>query len=53
MALHVNIFAALTDHSPILMFAKRLHTSLTLLYVMRFESLMLTPFCMEILSVIK
>ena len=33
MALHENIFAALTDHFAFLLFAKTWRTSLTLLFV--------------------
>ena len=51
MTLHVNLFVALTDHfANQFFFAKTLHASLTLLYVMTFESLTLTPFYLEILG---
>ena len=48
MALHVNIFAALTDHfaDP---FVRENVARVFDINVMTFESLTLTPFCMEIL----
>ena len=53
MALHVNIFATLSDHSVDPFVPKMLWASFGLLYVMTFGSLMLTPFCMDILGVKK
>ena len=46
MGLHGNTFAALTDLFRFL-FLKTLRPSLTLLYVVTFESLTLTSFCMK------
>ena len=53
MGLHVNIFAALTDHFANPFFRKTLRVPLTLMYVMTSESLTLMPFRMEILGVRK